>query len=74
MKVQDIRDLMRPFLTIWFSVAFVGIISVGLYATKMDFDKALLAIDGILGTVIGYHFGKSAKKDSEDGDQAGRPT
>ena len=66
MKVQDVRDLMRPFLTIWFSFAFVVIIGVGLYISRMDFDKALLAIDGMLGTIIGYHFGKSAKRDSDE--------
>ena len=63
--VQNFRNLMRPFLTIFFSVLFAGIIMSGLYMGKIDAKEALLAVDGILGAVIGYHFGKSSKIDEK---------
>ena len=63
--VQNFRNLMRPFLTIFFSCLFAVIIFSGLYMDKIDAKEALLAVDGILGAVIGYHFGKSSKIDEK---------
>lgn len=71
-SVQDFRNLTRPILTWWFAFSFIGltalIITWGLYSGKMDFKDALLALEGvgtILGTIIGYHFGKSSKIDEK---------
>jgi hypothetical protein len=64
-KVQNFRNMMRPFLTIFFSCLFAGVIGIGLFTSKLDAKEALLAIDGILGAVIGYHFGKSSKIDGK---------
>jgi hypothetical protein len=65
-KIQNLRDAMRPFLTIWFSFTFTSILTYGVISHKMDVKDAMLVIDGILGAVIGYHFGKSTKKDTAE--------
>lgn len=71
-KIQDIRNLTRPILTWWFAFAFTSltafIIVYGLLTGKMDYKEALLALEGVLsvlGTIVGYHFGKSSKVDNE---------
>lgn len=64
-KVQNVRNLMRPFLTIFFSALFAGVVGTGMLWDKIEPKDALLAIDGILGAVIGYHFGKSSKVDEK---------
>ena len=62
-KVQQARDLMRVFLTVWFSLNFSAVLGIGIYGGNVDMKEGLLAVTGILGTVMGYHFGKSSKKD-----------
>lgn len=58
--VENIRFFMRPFLTIYFSLLFGAIILITIYFDHEKVKDMLLAVDGILGTVIGYHFGKSS--------------
>lgn len=62
-RVQQARDLMRVFLTVWFSLNFSAVLGLGIYNGSVDMKEGLLAVTGILGTVMGYHFGKSSKKD-----------
>ena len=71
-KIQGLRNLTRPILTWWFAFSFVALTSFvvvwGLMSTKMDYKDALLAIEGVLsvlGTIVGYHFGKSSKVDEK---------
>jgi len=61
--VQIIRDLARPFLTVWFSLSYTVIVVLGVLVGSLDAKEALLTTAGLLGTILGYHFGKSARID-----------
>lgn len=67
MTIQDIRNLMRPFLTVLFSSAFVAMVVIAIIRiNNLAFDQAV-ALIGLVGTptgtIIGYHFGKKSSID-----------
>lgn len=62
--MQGLRDLVRPFLTIWFSLTITALLFAGTLLGKLEWDKAVIIGEGILGHILGYHFGKSSKTDS----------
>lgn len=60
--IEDAKELMNPFLTIWFSLLFAIVIVIGLQTGRVEMRDALAGISGTLGTIIGYHFGRSSSK------------
>jgi len=66
--VQGVRDLMRPFLTVLFSSAYVACLIIVLVKYLATIDQMFTLI-GLASTpamtVIGYHFGKNATKDKD---------
>ncbi|MGR3311102.1 MAG: hypothetical protein ACUZ77_10030 [Candidatus Brocadiales bacterium] len=61
--VQNFRNAVRPFLTIFFSMLFGTIIIIGILCDKLDMKEALIAVGTPLGTIMGYHFGKKSTID-----------
>ncbi|MDP2683606.1 MAG: hypothetical protein Q8P20_00990 [bacterium] len=63
-KVQGFRDSMRPFLTMWFSFIFAAALFLGIFLNRIDIKEALSTTESILLIILGYHFGKSSKRDT----------
>ena len=64
--IQNIRDSIRPFLTIWFSTLFAVVIIIGILGygcNCLNLKEAVMAVGTPLGTIMGYHFGKKATID-----------
>lgn len=62
-KIQAIRDLMRPFLTVWFSVSFISFVFYGAYTGSLDYKEAARVVEILTTAVVTYHFTKSTKRD-----------
>lgn len=62
-KIQAIRNLMRPYLTVWASLSYTLVAMMGMWSGKLDPKDCLIVTAGLLGTVLGYHFGKSVQID-----------
>jgi len=69
--VQNIRNLTRPIITYWFSFSFVALTALvivgGIVSGRMDYKDAIITLEGVGGvvtTILGYHFGKSANTDT----------
>lgn len=65
MTVQNIRDLMRPFLTIWATALYAFVVVYGLTTALINIQEALVAVSVPLGSIYTYHFLKSSKIDEK---------
>lgn len=65
MTVQNIRDLMRPFLTIWATSLYAFVVVYGLTTALINMQEALAAVSIPLGSITAYHFLKSSKIDEK---------
>ena len=63
MSVQDIRNLARPFLTVWATSLYAFVIVYGLITTLIDMKEPIAACSVPLGSIYTYHFLKSSKVD-----------
>ena len=65
MSIQDVRDLMRPFLTVWATGLYAFAVCYGLAHDSLDIKEAIAATGVPLGSIYTYHFMKSTARDSE---------
>ena len=63
MDIQGIRNLMRPFLTVWSTSLYAFVVIYGLTTNAINFTEALAACSVPLGSIYTYHFLKSSKVD-----------
>lgn len=66
--VAMVRHLMRPFLTVFFSMMYGAVIIFGAYLSvigKLEWKDVLIATEAITLPVIGYHFGKPSNVDKK---------
>lgn len=66
--VAMVRHLMRPFLTIVFSLLYCFVVVFGAYLVlqgKGDWKDVLIAVEAVALPIIGYHFGKSSAIDKK---------
>lgn len=64
--VATVRHLMRPFLTVFFSLLYGLVVAFGAFLVlkgKAEWKDILIAVDSVALPIIGYHFGKSATTD-----------
>ena len=61
--VESIRHSMRPYLVFWFSTIYAVVVLYGVYSNKLEVKDAVMAVEGVVSAIIGYHFGKSSKID-----------
>jgi len=64
-SIQDVRDLMRPFLTVWATGLYAFVIVFGLIKGMIDIKEAIAACSVPLGSIYTYHFLKSSQIDKE---------
>lgn len=57
-KVQMIRALQRPLLTVLFSLAYVTIITIAMVMGQITGTYAIAAIGGPVLTIVGFLFGE----------------
>ena len=62
--VQNVRDLIRPILTILLSVSYVAIVGIACWKGGLTGKEAVAAIGTPFMMLMTYHFTKSAQKDS----------
>lgn len=61
--IQNIRDSMRPFLTVIFSLTFCILVGAAAWQTA-SIEKAIDEIKVPLAMILTYHFTKSTIKSS----------
>lgn len=62
--VQNIRDLVRPMLTVQISTSFIGLVFFGYYRHDLQLLEALGMLGTYFGSIMTYHFVKSSKSDT----------
>jgi hypothetical protein len=62
-KIQAVRDLVRPILTLQISTAYIGLTCFGYYRHDIQLLEAIGLLGTYFGSMITYHFVKSSKKD-----------
>lgn len=60
--IENLKSLMNPFLTVWFSMLFAVVIFIGLIKYNVDVKDLIAVVGGVLSTIIGYHFGRASKE------------
>ncbi len=64
-KVQSLRDLVRPIMTIMITGAYIGIVGIATWKGSIDGKEALTAIGTPFMMILTYHFAKGSKKDDK---------
>jgi|24BtaG_2_1085350.scaffolds.fasta_scaffold15134_1 hypothetical protein len=63
-KVQEIRNLVRPVLTMVVAIGYYGILFIATWNKMITGKEALAAASGPFLMLMTYHFAKASKKDS----------
>ncbi len=64
-KIQCVRDLVRPILTLQISTAYIGLTTFGYYRHDLQLLEAMGLLGTYFGSVMTYHFLKSSAKDTK---------
>jgi len=69
MSVQGFRDCIRPILTLQISTAYIGLDVLGYIRGDIKFLEALGLLGTYFGSIMTYHFLKSARLDKDNSPQ-----
>lgn len=63
-KVQEVRNLVRPVLTMVVAFGYYGVLGVATYNKLITGKETLAAVTVPFMMMMTYHFAKASKKDS----------
>lgn len=63
-KVQEIRNLVRPVLTIMVALGYYGVTFIATWKGMLSGKEAMAAVTAPFLMMMTYHFAKASKKDS----------
>ncbi len=63
-KVQGLRDLVRPIITIMITFAYLTIVGMVTWQGKLEATEAIASVGTPFLMILSYHFAKASKKDS----------